>query len=730
MPDMTEAPTVAAQLSTLRRDSFVGRAAELADFAAMLSSGSTGFRVVWVYGPGGVGKTYLCTRFAEIAQAAGRAVATVDARDLDLTREAWAAALGEPVPGQVTVIDTFERCAPLEAWLREAVLPRWPADSVLVVAGRHAPSAGWLGDPGWQSLLHPVPLRNLSPDESRALLRSCGVVGVQQDLAVALTHGHPLALALVAEMVAGGRQLEPVGVEQEPELMRVLLQRFIDQVPSPRHRAALEVCAHVRVTTEEVLAEVLSGDAARGLSGDAARGLSGDAARGLSGDAARGLSGDAAGILGDSDAPELFAWLRGLSFIHHGPHGLFPHDLARDVIDADLRWRNPARYRQLHAATRAAAVRRIQATDGVRQERAVFDFLFMHRTSALMSRYMDWETFGTIRPVAATADTLPEILAMVRRYEGETSASLAHRWYERQPHGFWVFRDSADEIVGFQATLALHEASGEDLAADPATAAALAYARRYGPPRPGDTILYHRFHASRDTYQSVSAATNLFPVMANRYWLTTPRLAWTFLAIADPDYWEPLMAYLNFRRSPEAEFEVDRRYGVFSHDWRAEPLSVWFEVMEERELTTSADAVPPPPAPGPALVVLSEEEFTAAVRQALRLYTRPDALATSPLLRSRITVEPAGPNPTPEDLRRVLREAAEAMRTNPRDEKLYRAVHRTYLEPAATQELAAQVLGLPFSTYRRHLTAGVDRICAWLWRRELGGEPGAPTSAQ
>ena len=705
---MSEAPTVAAQLSTLRRDSFVGRAAELADFAVMLSSGSTGFRMVWVYGPGGVGKTYLCTRFVDIARAAGRAVTTVDARDLDLTRDAWTAALGEPAPGQVTIIDTFERCAPLEAWLRESVLPRWPADSVLVIAGRHAPSAGWLGDPGWQSLLHPVPLRNLSPDESRALLRSCGVVGPQQDLAVALTRGHPLALALVAEMVAGGRRLEPVGVEQEPELMRVLLERFIDQVPGPRHRAALEVCAHVRVTTEEVLAEVLGNRAFGESRGD----------------------GDTAEVRGGGDIAELFAWLRGLSFVHHGPHGLFPHDLARDVIDADLRWRNPARYRQLHAAARAAAVRRIQASDGVQHERALFDFLFMHRTSALMSRYMDWETFGTIRPAPATAETLPAILAIVRQYEGQTSASIAGRWYERQPHGFWVFRDAEDDIVGFQATLALHEASAEDLAADPATAAALAYARRYGPPRPGDAILYHRFHASRDTYQSVSAATNLFAVMANRYWVTTPRLAWTFLAIADPDYWAPLMAYLNFRRSPEAEFEVDRRYGVFSHDWRAEPLSVWFELMEERELTTSAEAVPAPPAAGPALVVLSEPEFTAAVRAALRLYTRPDALATSPLLRSRITVEPAGPNPKPEDLRRVLREAAEALRSNPRDEKLYRAVHRTYLEPAATQELAAQVLGLPFSTYRRHLTAGVDRICAWLWQRELAGESGAPASAQ
>lgn len=687
MTDEGEPRTVGARLRSRRRDGFVGRTAELAAFHELVSPGRSEFGVVWVYGPGGVGKTYLCARFAEVAAAAGRRVATVDARDLDLTRDALLAALGEPVPGQVTIIDTFERCAPLEGWLRKSVLPRWPADCVLVIAGRRAPSAAWLGDPGWQGLLHPVPLRNLSPEESRDFLRSCGVIGLQQESVIELTHGHPLALALVAETLAHGRRLAPVRVDEEPELVRVLLERFIDQLPTPRHRAALEACAHVRVTTEEVLSEVLGGD------------------------------------LGGDDVAELFAWLRGLSFIEHGPHGLFPHDLARDVLDADLRWRNPTRYRQLHAAARAAVVRRIQATEGARQDRGLFDFLFMHRNSPLMSRFMDWESFGTIRPAPATGATLPDILAMVRRYEGETSASIARRWYERQPSAFSVFLDPEEQVLGFQATLALHEASAEDIEADPAAAAAVAFARKYGPPRPGDEVLYHRFHASRDTYQTVSPATNLFSVTANRYWITRPRLAWTFLATSDPGYWEPLLTYLNFQRSPEAEFEVGRPYGVFSHDWRAEPLSVWFDLMEERELATSVDVVAPPAVPAEALVVLSELEFAAAVRQALRLYPRPEALATSPLLRSRVTVDAAGPRPGPADLQRVLREAVEAMRANPKDEKLYRAVHRTYLEPAATQELAAERLGLPFSTYRRHLTAGVDRICAWLWHRELAGAP-------
>lgn len=70
-----------------------------------------------------------------------------------------------------------------------------------------------------------------------------------------------------------------------------------------------------------------------------------------------------------------------------------------------------------------------------------------------------------------------------------------------------------------------------------------------------------------------------------------------------------------------------------------------------------------------------------------------------------------------------LREAAESLKTNPKDEKLYQALWRTYFEPAATQELAAESLNLPFSTYRYHLTTGLERVTAWLWQRELYGPP-------
>ena len=107
------------------------------------------------------------------------------------------------------------------------------------------------------------------------------------------------------------------------------------------------------------------------------------------------------------------------------------------------------------------------------------------------------------------------------------------------------------------------------------------------------------------------------------------------------------------------------------------------------------------------------------MRQALRDVTRPAALAANPLLRSRVVAEHACGAPTSATLQALLREAAETLRANPKDAKYYRALQRTYLEPAATQELAAEALGLPFSTYRYHLSGGIARVIDWLWRREL-----------
>ena len=102
------------------------------------------------------------------------------------------------------------------------------------------------------------------------------------------------------------------------------------------------------------------------------------------------------------------------------------------------------------------------------------------------------------------------------------------------------------------------------------------------------------------------------------------------------------------------------------------------------------------------------------------------ALRQNPLLRSNLVKRQGG---TDSDvaaqsavLRNLLQMTATQLQQTPRNNKLYRALHHTYFQPAATQEQAAELLNLPFSTYRRHLRAGIDYLIETLWQQEL--EPG------
>ncbi len=72
-------------------------------------------------------------------------------------------------------------------------------------------------------------------------------------------------------------------------------------------------------------------------------------------------------------------------------------------------------------------------------------------------------------------------------------------------------------------------------------------------------------------------------------------------------------------------------------------------------------------------------------------------------------------------LRALIEEILASFPSSPRLARGARAVERTYIRPAPTQEQAAEQLDLPFSTYRRHLTAGVAALTEALWRREIGG---------
>jgi TolB-like protein len=130
-------------------------------------------------------------------------------------------------------------------------------------------------------------------------------------------------------------------------------------------------------------------------------------------------------------------------------------------------------------------------------------------------------------------------------------------------------------------------------------------------------------------------------------------------------------------------------------------------------LSPEEDASSPEPDSGAGLTRL---QFGNAVKDALRSYVRTDLLAANPLLRAQLLRGSAVAGP--QGLKTLLTETAASLFSHGRDSRVHRVLELTYFDPAPKQEAVAERLGLSFSTYRRHLSTGIERLTEWLWQQE------------
>jgi hypothetical protein len=260
----------------------------------------------------------------------------------------------------------------------------------------------------------------LSREESQAYLKR-EIPSEQRQTILDFTHGHPLALSLVADVFLqrSGVSFRPA---ETPDVIEALLGQFVQHVPSPAHRAVLESCALVRHMTETLLSHMTT----------------------------------------MPEVHELFEWLRGLTIIESGPFGLFPHDVAREALVADLRWRNPDWYAELHHRARNYYAARLKHTHGQEQQRVLFDYVFLHRDNAMIRPFLEWQETGAALPEAMREGDKPALGSMVEEHEGPESASFLYYWLERQPQNVVIYRDIEQKPAGFVMSLALHQTGAED----------------------------------------------------------------------------------------------------------------------------------------------------------------------------------------------------------------------------------------------------------------------------
>lgn len=661
-----DAAQLAGRLGAARDDAFVGRDQELnAVFDAV--AGSTDVRVFFVHGPGGIGKTTLLEAMARRAGRLGRPICYLDARDVDCSPATVQRVVraADEQPNTLLLIDSYDLLIPLDRWLRTELLPARPANAVTVLAGRDAPGPEWWLDPGWRQLLQVHPLDRLDDATSRRLLSGLGVTDQVARLAE-LGRGYPLALAMLAEIDRSGRR--PVELADAPDAVSRLCSLIIDDIPDADHRTGLAVCAHATRTTVDLLAYAIPGR-----------------------------------------ADEVFGWLESRPYVRRGALGLYLHDVVRELFEAQLEHRSPVEYARVHRVLRSFFLDRIHDPTNAHPDRAAAEMLLLHRRTPLAADTSVLRDRGRLSvPRASTAER-EQIVSLIEANEGPWSASLARRWLSDQPRSaYHVQADDGPAAFSIQLYL---PGPADLMADDPIAHAIWELVDGRGPLRPGERVNVNRFGGATSAYQGDPLQLLVNGVSCLLEWCTAPA-AWTFIVAPDSLYYDQYFQYLGLSRMLELELG-DHRIVAYGWDRRRFPVSAFFEMMATRELTGE---VGPPPAHLLRPAPLSRSQFDVAVRGALRQLTSRDRLADSELLATRLIDDVPG-EPTGA-LVTVLRRAISDLEHERGGAEHRRVLERTYLSGARSQEVAAEVLDLPFSTYRRHLVRATDRLVEVLWERE------------
>ncbi|PEN14329.1 AAA family ATPase [Longibacter salinarum] len=719
-------PSFADRLRAAHQNRFVGREGELDAFEHAIDADVPPFAVLYIHGPGGVGKTALTQEMQFRCADRSVSVCAVDARNVEPTPQAAEKAIEEagldlsvdpsaPDSMEVLFVDTFEAWTPLYEWFRSNLIPRLPASLIVVLSGRTPPPASWRSDLGLEPLLKIQPLRNLPRRLGERYLDRRGIEGDVRERILGFSHGHPLALSLAADAVAQGADanFDPI---DSPDLVGTLVRRFLERVPSDRHRQALEACALVRVCSEPLLSTLLKGTDDGGSSMGYATG-----------------NGTPERLIG---AHDLFTWLRQLSFIETSSEGIFPHDIVRTAIAADLRWRDHDRFDRLQQRARthyldalddATSTQTVGTDAGNEAQGILTDYLYLFRHNPVVRPFFqrlrnEWNARTPPVRDAATSEDRGPLRKMVAQNENEASAECFEHWWNHDASTVHVFRDDNTTPAGFLMQIDLSAVTEKDRDADPAVEAACSFLETDAPLRKGEIASHFRFWMARDSYQDISPVQSLISAYRVRYYLSTPGLAYTFIPAAKPEQWELLFAYGDMHRVSAADFSVgDDAYAVFGHDWRVVPPQAWLDRLADRDLSP---AMPEPASASPTMIVLSRSDFDDAVKEAFKAHARPEAMHDNPLLRSRLIAEATGLDASADErieaLRTRLDEAAYSLDSDPKTAKYYRAVRATYLNPQPTQERAAEHLNLAFSTYRRYLKRGIQHVADLLWRDEVG----------
>jgi hypothetical protein len=658
--------TLAALVSDRDRHSFTGRVKELAFLERCLGDDPPA-SVVLVCGPGGIGKSALLRELARRADTRGWDVFRVDGRELPPQSGALEAALATARHSDrpLLLIDSFERMTALGGYLRRELLPSLPGRALVVISGRNVPDPAWFTD-GWQSAATLLDIGALPPGDALRLLQAYGVTDETGPGIAEWAGGSPLALTLAADAVRSGTGWNPAGGTDQPEIVRSLIHRLIDDGDIDGvGLSTLGVAAIARVTTPGLLAAVLP----------------------------------------DIDARTAYERLCSFTFTEPLGDGLALHELVRKALRADLAHRDRERERELR--------RRIidQLYERARHGGLLLLIDMAHLIENPAIRWgFGWEGSIHYRIDNVRPGDAQRVARLLHDQSFGQWWELTERFFTEAPERVAVVRDRAERLSGYLVcmTPATAPAFADD---DPLIGPWLADARQHA--RLGESVLWRdSFDFTASTRGEVQAMLGMAGVLRSG----AHNLRFAYLPI-DPR--KPgALAFAQTagaRHLPELDLEIgDRRIQCHRIDYGPDGLlsALRRTVYAELGLAAPGEPDPVPPTRGPAVEVTT-------VREALRNFQVPYELARSPLAQG------TDPQERAESVRRLLREAAGRAFGESANEKLLRDVLiNGYLDPAPSHEHAAMRLSLSRAAYFRRLRTAVARVAEHLtgtWTDERTG---------
>jgi hypothetical protein len=562
--------TLAARLVDRDRDRFVGRAAELALLERCLLD-EPSLSVVLVHGPGGIGKSTLLRELARRARDIGREVFFVEGRELPPMPDALEAVLAgaRAADAPLVLIDTYERMTALDGYLRRGLLPSLPERAVVVIAGRGTPDPAWFAG-GWEGVAAELELHALAPEEALALLAVHGLVDERAKAIVEWAAGSPLALALAADTAQADRDWNPAADADRPEIVRTLIRRLAQTEIQSVRLSALGVAAIARVTTVDLLRDVLP----------------------------------------DSDAEGAFRRLSSLTFTEPLGDGLTLHELVRKALWADLRRRDQERERELRRRIVDHLYERAQRGNLL----LAIDMAHLIENEAIKWGF-GWEGSVDYRIDDPRPGDSEVVHAALTERQFEAWWPLTQRFFEEAPERVAVARNRDDDVSGYMTCMTPATAPGF-AHADPLLGPWLAHAQADA--ELGESVLWHdSIDLTGDRRGRVQAMLGLAGVL--RSGTTNPRFAYLPINPNNPDAVR-FARTLGAQHIPELDLEfASHRIACHRADWGPGGL-----LAAERAVVYAELGLTLPSAPERTIDV-------EAVREALRNFRNPHELARSPL---------------------------------------------------------------------------------------------------